>query len=292
MKRRDFLKLASGIIASMYSTGKPAIGLLPSPQVVRVENGQPVHMLKAALQEFGGIKRFVAAGDMVLIKPDMAWDRMPELAASTNSDLVVEIIMQCFQAGAKEVGVLDRHCNHALQRAAPNGIELRSEAAGAQVILVEPLEFPITFLPYGKKLKYWPISQEYLAADKVINVPFAKKHGLDGVSLGIRNLQAIIGRDKGKLYADYPTHLIDIVSHILPTLSIIDATNTNHRSVNNPKRKSVSTLIVSPCAVSADVSSLALFGYSLKDIPYLQAAVDRGLSVFPLQDLHVKTICF
>ena len=62
-------------------------------------------------EELGGMGRFVSRGDVVVIKPNMAWDRTPEQAANTNPDVVAETARLCLDAGAKTVIVTDVSIN-------------------------------------------------------------------------------------------------------------------------------------------------------------------------------------
>ena len=39
--------------------------------------------------------------------------------------------------------------------------------------------------------------KDYLEADKVINVPIAKHHSLSRVTLGMKNLMGVLGRQQG-----------------------------------------------------------------------------------------------
>ncbi|MGB2666777.1 MAG: DUF362 domain-containing protein [Candidatus Acidiferrum sp.] len=65
----------------------------------------------SGLQELGGIQRFISRSDVVIVKPNIAWDRTPEQAANTNPEVVAELVRQCWSAGAKKVIVTDVSCN-------------------------------------------------------------------------------------------------------------------------------------------------------------------------------------
>src|SRR5688572_29590600 len=45
-------------------------------------------LVKRAIAALGGMKRFVSNGDIVAIKPNIGWDRMPVHAANTNPAVV------------------------------------------------------------------------------------------------------------------------------------------------------------------------------------------------------------
>ena len=81
------------------------------PQITVIQGGEPRALVQKALENLGGIRRFVSRQDVVVIKPNIAWDRTPDQAATTNPDVVAEMVRQCWQAGAKRVVVTDVSCN-------------------------------------------------------------------------------------------------------------------------------------------------------------------------------------
>jgi hypothetical protein len=142
MKRRDFLKssfsagLAAGAAVSLGGYNKL---WTPSSDktkydMVAVMGGNPDAMFDLGIQEFGGIGTFVQKGQKVLIKPNIGWDVIPELAANTNPLLVKRIIEHCFKAGAKEVYVFDHTCDNWVNTYKNSGIEKIAKSAGAKVV--------------------------------------------------------------------------------------------------------------------------------------------------------------
>ena len=115
MKRRDFLKtsvgagLAAGAALSLGGYEKLWASSPASAKydMVAVMGGNPDAMFDLGIQELGGMGTFVQKGQKVLVKPNIGWDVIPELAANTNPLLVKRIIEHCFKAGAKEVYVFD-----------------------------------------------------------------------------------------------------------------------------------------------------------------------------------------
>src|ERR1700722_9197079 len=85
--------------------------------------GEPRALVQKALENLGGMGRFIARQDVVVIKPNIAWDRTPEQAANTNPELVAEVVRQCWQAGARKVIVTDVSCNEAQRCFRRSGIE-------------------------------------------------------------------------------------------------------------------------------------------------------------------------
>jgi hypothetical protein len=56
--------------------------------LVAVMGGEAVEMYEKGIAALGGIKNFVKAGQTVVVKPNIGWDRAPEYGANTNPQLV------------------------------------------------------------------------------------------------------------------------------------------------------------------------------------------------------------
>jgi len=49
------------------------------------------------------MNHFISKGDIVVVKPNIGWDRAPQYAANSNPDLVAEIIKACYAAVPKRL---------------------------------------------------------------------------------------------------------------------------------------------------------------------------------------------
>ena len=113
MDRRDFLKnMTLGGLALKLGSGARR----PNPRTRRRSAGpglRPGRFARRSHQGsvtvLGGMSRFVAKGDVVMIKPNIGWDRTPELAACTNPDVVKALVELAFTRG-REKG--RRHGQH------------------------------------------------------------------------------------------------------------------------------------------------------------------------------------
>ena len=251
------------------------------PQMSVAQGGEPAALVQAALSAIGGIRRFISRQDVVVIKPNIAWDRTPEQAANTNPDLVAEVVRQCWQAGAKKVVLTDVSCNEAQRCFHRSGIQAAALAAGAEVILPDPDRFREVDLG-GVVLKTWPVFEPFLEADKVINLPIAKHHSLLGVTLGMKNWYGILGGQRNRLHQQIHQSLVDLASFMLPTVTILDGYRVLLR--NGPTGGSLEdvdtkkTVVVStdPVAVDAWVSK-AWWNLDPERLPYLGMAANHGL---------------
>jgi hypothetical protein len=62
------------------------------PDMAIIQGETPRQLARAAVEALGGIRRFISRGDVVVVKPNIGWDRTPEQAANTNPDVVAEIV--------------------------------------------------------------------------------------------------------------------------------------------------------------------------------------------------------
>lgn len=295
MRRRHFIKYAGmSILGLSLAPFSRVLQAQASPDAVWVENGEPAQLLQAAIDAYGGLNPFVSRGDVVVIKPNIAWDRAPELASTTNPDLIAALVKQCLEAGAKEVKVFDRTCNSARRCYRSSQIEAKAKEAGADVEMVRDFRFKDLRIAEGEKIKEWPIYPDYLEADKTINVPIAKVHSMSRVTLGLKNLMGVMGGDRGSLHNNFATKLIDIDREILPTLTIIDAyrvlENNGPVGGNINDVRQARTLIMSSCVATTDRLTLDLFGIPFQQVGHIKEAYVRGLNKFDFDTLNLKKI--
>jgi uncharacterized protein (DUF362 family) len=262
------------------------------PHLTVVQGGEPRALVQRALEDLGGISRFVSRQDVVVIKPNIAWDRTPEQAANTNPDVVAEVVRQCWQAGAKRVIVTDVSCNEPRRCFQRSGIQAAARAEGAEVILPDPDLYREVDLG-GVVLKSWPVFTPFLEADKIFNLPIAKHHGLTGVTLGMKNWYGILGGQRNRLHQQIHQSLADLASFMLPTVTLIDCyrillrngpTGGNLEDVALKKTMVAGT---DPVALDAYVAK-AYWNLDPEHLPYLQMAAARGLGTVEFDKLPIK----
>ncbi len=253
MKRRDFLKKSGKTLAMAAVTGgagwffhnrtqahppnilfdpKKSYAVTPDknlPQVTLAKLKDPTAALRAALDAIGGIGRFVAKGERVVLKPNVAWDRKMEQAANTHPLVVAEMVRLCKEAGAGEVIVTDVTCNDARRTFLRSGVKEAAEKAGATVHLPADSDFTEVAM-LGDFMDVWPVLNEVLKADKLINMPIAKHHGLAACTVGMKNLYGIVGGRRNQLHQKIDESIVDLARFSPPTLTVIDATRVLMRS--------------------------------------------------------------
>jgi uncharacterized protein (DUF362 family) len=262
------------------------------PSMTVVQGGEPRALVQRALEDLGGMSRFVGRQDVVVLKPNIAWDRTPEQAANTNPDVVAEVVRQCWQAGAKRVIVTDVSCNEARRCFQRSGIQAAARAEGAEVILPDPELYREVDLG-GVVLKSWPVFTPFLEADKIINLPIAKHHGLVGVTLGMKNWYGILGGQRNRLHQQIHQSLADLANFMLPTVTLMDCYRILLRNgptggnLEDVALKKTMVASVDPVALDAYVAK-AYWNLDADHLPYLQMAAARGLGTVDFEKLAVK----
>lgn len=255
-------------------------------------DSEPRALVRQALENLGGMRRFISSGDTVVLKPNIAWDRTPEQAANTNPELVAEVVRQCWHAGAKRVVVTDVSCNEPQRCFLRSGIQAAARAEGAEVILPEQRLFREVNMD-GIALKNWPVFGPFLDADKVINLPIAKQHGLVGVTLGMKNWYGILGGARNRLHQQIHQSLVDLANFMLPTLTVMDCYRVllrNGPTGGNLEDVAIKKTVVAgtdPVAIDTYVAK-AYWDLDPAHLPYLQMAAARGLGTVDFEKLHVK----
>ncbi len=298
MNRREFLKIAaiSGIGLTVPHSFDPLFNTVEASEktdLVVARGAFPSEITRSAIDAFGGIKKFISRGDIVVIKPNIAWDRVPEQAANTNPEVVAEVVKLCYEAGAKKVKVFDRTVNDPRRCYVQSGIARAARSAGADVSHVDKRKFRDMKIK-GMALKTWPLYTEVFEADKVINIPIAKHHGLAKITMAMKNWMGIMGGTRSQIHQKIDQSLADLAIVIRPTLTVLDAVRI--LTANGPQGgsladvKKLNTVVVGVDQVAVDSFGATLFGMKGSDLGYVKIAARAGLGTMDLSKMNIKRI--
>ncbi len=304
MKRRTFLKssvsagMAAGAALSMggYEKLWKTTPLSSSYDMIAVMGGNPDAMFDLGIQELGGIGTFVKKGQKVLIKPNIGWDVIPEMAANTNPLLVKRIIEHCIKAGAKEVYVFDHTIDNWLNCYKNSGIERIAKSAGAKVVpantenYYEPIE-----IPGGIKLKKAKVHQLLLETDVFINVPVLKDHNSTRMTCCLKNTMGLVwdrrfwhSNDLNQCIADFA------LFEKKPALNVIDCYNVmvkhGPQGVSKEDLVLMKSLILTTDWVAGDSAAAKMLGVDVEKIEYIPIAHKMGIGNMNLESLNIKKI--
>ncbi len=298
MDRRTFMKLSA--LTGIGVTLPAGLDLIAgaaeaaAPLDLAVVHGDsPERIVKAAIDAMGGIGKFISRGDVVVIKPNIGWDRTPEQAGDTNPEVVATVVKLCFEAGAKKVRVFDRPVNDPRRCYIQSGIAPAAGALGADVGYVDERKFRDMDIK-GETLKSWPLYTEIFEADKVINIPIAKHHGLAKLTLSMKNWMGIMGGMRRQIHQKLDASLVDLSAKVKPTLTILDAVRI--LTANGPQGgsladvKKLDTVIVGIDQIAIDSYGATLFGMQGSDLGYVKLGHKMGLGQMDLKRLKIKKI--
>ena len=248
----------------------------------------PAELTRKAIDALGGMQRFISRGDIVAIKPNIGWDRMPVHAANTNPKVVAEVVRLAFEAGAKQVVVTDASCNEPNRCFQRSGIWRATHALGATVIL--PAEHRFRSLRMkGDVLDEWPIYTPLVNADKVINVPVAKHHNLSKFTAAMKNWYGLLGGRRNRLHQNIDVSIADLATFMRPTLTVMDATRVLLR--NGPQGGNIDDaidmhqVVASLDQVAVDAYGTTLIGEKVENVKYLKLGHERGIG-----NMHWETV--
>ncbi len=300
--RRDSLKkllklsagiAVSGILPSPFKSGQLAMGAQKQNAFLIEGIGQTpnfsIHALtRKVFDAAGGIQKFISTGDVVVIKPNISWARAPHLAATTHPEVIQAVIELCQEAGAKKVRIADNTINDAQRCFAVTGVGAVAKKTGADLIV--PRESLMKEMNlHGHRLDVWPVFTPIVEADKLINLPIAKDHGLSVLTLGIKNWIGAVGGRRSALHQDIHQTIVDLAQFFKPTLTLIDATRImihNGPSGGNGSDVRVKNrLILSNDPVAADAKASTLFDLDPNTLGFIHLGNKWGLGTMDLTQL-------
>jgi uncharacterized protein (DUF362 family) len=304
MRRRDFFKtsIGAGVAAgTALSLGGYEKLWASSPagtkyDMVAVMGGNPDAMFDLGIQELGGMGTFVQKGQKVLVKPNIGWDVIPELAANTNPLLVKRIIEHCFKAGAKEVYVFDHTIDNWANTYKNSGIEKAAKSAGAKVVPANSENYYQSIeIPGGVKLKNAKVHEILLDTDVFINVPILKDHNSTRMTACLKNNMGLVW-DRGfwhsnnlhQCIADYA------LFEKKPALNIIDCYNVivkhGPQGVSKEDLVLMKSQIITTDWVAGDTAAAKMLGIDPQKIDYIPIAHKMGLGNMNINSLSIKRI--
>lgn len=308
ISRRTFLKAGLAVGAGLYGlrylgsrTERPPLKALKANNLKKGlvvvhclnkdadESAIIKDSVRKAIKALGGMDRLVSKGDRVVIKPNIAWNQKPEFAANTNPYVVAAMIELCIEAGAGKVRVFDHTCSSNPGPSYENsGIADASRKAGAEVLYVNKDLFWELPIPDGKALKSWSFYEDVISADKVdvlINVPIAKHHSTSRLTMALKNVLGMVGRDRGALHKDIHPKVADLNRVVKVDLTVLDAFRIlrNHGPTggrledvdNSPEH--ARRIVVSIDPVAVDAYGATLFGLNASDIGFIKEAHEAGI---------------
>jgi uncharacterized protein (DUF362 family) len=294
MKRRDFIKKSAVVSTALTIPAVfPTAAEAKSAPVIKVSGESPYEITKKAVLELGGMNKFIAKQDIVMIKPNIGWNRTVEQAACTNPEVLKALIEMALNAGAKKVIIMDHSCHNAEDTYRRSGIMKLGKEMGAEVRFADDNRLVLHDFK-GENINKWPVYKDFLEVDKFINVPILKHHGSAELTIAMKNLYGILGGRRGKLHRSMGENIADLARGFKSHLVVVDAYRILKR--NGPIGGRLSdvelkkTVIASANIMEADVVAADLFGRAPAQIPFIRAAFERKIGQMDLTKINLKSL--
>ncbi|MGD7651784.1 MAG: DUF362 domain-containing protein [Verrucomicrobiales bacterium] len=300
LTRRNFLGTTAAATATIVWNNPLFAATTPDPDgpwdMVAVRNGEADTMYHAGIAALGGMKSFVKSGQTVVVKPNIAWDKPPEIPANTNPDLVRAIVKDCLAAGAAKVIVFDHTC-HNWQKSYPNsGIEQAVKDAGGEMAPANlESHYREVELKGAKTVTKALVHKHLLDCDVLINVPILKHHGGAKLSLCMKNLMGVVW-DRRFFHKNGLDQGIADLCFLpkKPDLNIIDAYRILRK--NGPQGRApedgelTKYQMIGTDMVALDAAAAKLFGLAQEKVGYIGIANQMGAGQSDLSKVKIKRV--
>jgi uncharacterized protein (DUF362 family) len=250
---------------------------------LRAREEQALTMVKRALDEMGGVNRFITKGDVVVIKPNVAFDKNPDLAATSQPDTVSAVVRLCFGAGARKVIVADNPINNPESCFFKTKVGEAASRAGAEVMMPQHSYFEELYIGGETITKTWRMFyRPFREATKVIGVSPVKDHNLCKATVTMKNWYGLLGNPRNQFHQDIHGIISDFALMMKPTFVVADGRKLLMRngptggSLNDVKRGDA--IVVGTDHTSVDSWCVSrLLEKPRHEIVYLDKVIARGL---------------
>lgn len=242
-------------------------------------------IVKCLLGQDGIFYSYVPQGTTVLVKPNLLSPLPPESNVVTHYLLIKAIVDVLHENGCKIMvgdspgGYFSKRINDLWVATSMN------RAVHSQEELVAFERNPIQVAaPYGKLCKTFILSQYFVMADVVINVPKLKTHTFTTLSGGIKNLFGMIpGQQKNRFHRRFPgveefaEMLVDLSTLICPEITILDGVwglEGNGPGVGGTP-KNFGMILASENVLALDIAVAKFLYLQPESLPIIRAALTR-----------------
>lgn len=310
LSRRQFLKTTAGIalaagaspVLEKFAPNAVASESIEKVDLAVVKSKSPEKATVTAIETLGGIDKFVKSGDVVVIKPNIAFPNPPVWGSTTNPEIVAAVTKLCVDAGARMVLLIDHPMSRPEQCLKRTGVAAACNELGSKKVRVsmetEQRDYREIKLDEAKALGKTEVHKAMLKADAFINIPVAKSHSATGVSIGMKNVMGLIW-DRAYMHQEIDLHqgIADLSTFFKPSLILIDATRvlTTGGPQGPGRAQDLNTVIAGsdPVATDSYTTTLSPWNnrkYAPEDVQHIAAASAMGLGEMDISKLNIKKI--
>ncbi|MDD3856829.1 MAG: DUF362 domain-containing protein [Methanoculleus sp.] len=260
--------------------------------VVRCDDYTPETVdaaVRRAIDLIGGIGRFVAPGESILLKPNLLQGQEPERCVTTHPTVVAAVARLLVEHGCRVVigdspgaGIVYSEAN--LRRAySRSGFAAAAEKTGA--VLNYDTGSEIISFPEGEVMKQFSIITPAVRADAIVVVSKAKTHMWTRMTGAAKNLFGLIpGLEKPVHHFRFQDEyafgkmLVDLNECMKPRLQIVDAVvGMEGDGPQSGSPRTIGVILAGSDYAAVDTVLARLIGMDPLEIGSTRSAVERGL---------------
>jgi uncharacterized protein (DUF362 family) len=267
-------------------------------ELIVVQGATISRMVRDGLEAIGGAKSFLERGARVVLTPNFAWARLPELGITTHPEVVREMILICQEAGASDIVCLDYSTDPVPRAFRVNGAHRAVEKTRARLLSPWSAEQYVRVgdfqrgAVHARKLRWQAVSSVLLRCDVLISMPVFKHHREVGVTGAVKKLMGCVWRRAAYHQAGLAACIAELASVLRPTLSVVDGTRILRS--NGPEGPGLTgrpgQILVSSDPVLADAYACRWLGQSAEKVEHLRLAAGLGVGSPALEPRRIALI--
>jgi len=259
---------------------------------------KPEELVQAAVDRYGGISSWVRRGDLVAIKPNLAWARQPAQAATTSPEVLAAVIKLCKQANPARIVVVEHSCDTSTVAFDMSGAkQVCRELSVPLISLSHENMYQQVSLPAGRNINTDQVATDILECDVYINLPIVKSHSGAVATVTLKNQMGAVW-DRGAYHRagsgsarglNLHQNIAGLAASLRPTLNIVDATRVlvSGGPQGPGKVEERNTVLVSADMVAVDAYAAQLLDHQPQDIPHIGLAAEAGVGKADLEAIKV-----
>ncbi len=247
-------------------------------------------LVDARIEEFftqSKAAKSLSSSTKVVLKPNLLAKHAPDKAVTTHPSVVCAVIRALKKRGVEQITVADSPgglYTPAIMKSIGQVSGLAEVCRQEGALFYTDCEFAETQAD-GKLMHRFNLLKPVLEADFIIDLPKMKTHVMTNVTAGVKNLFGTIpGLQKAELHMRFPEKeyfgemLCDLCLTVHPQMTILDAVAAMEG--DGPAGgtvRHVGLLLASENVWNLDLAVCHLVGVQASKVPYLQAAIKRGV---------------
>ncbi len=256
--------------------------------------------IRKALDCVGGLGRYIKAGDVVLLKPNLCEPVGVQNAATTHPAVIASVIELVKEItpyvllGEQSASAEAKTTLYALETCGVMDVLLQT---GSQFRNLQEEQFVVRHISEYRVLDKTDFCSAAFEVDCIINLPKFKTHGLTFVTGAIKNVFGLIHPGERqyvhRVFSDrenFSAAIVDIYSAVRPRLTVMDMLvsmeGDEGPSYGNPK--GTGYILAGPDGVAVDAVASYITGHVPLEIPMIREAHERNIGTGDISKIRLR----